>query len=712
MIRLRSSVKSLKNRLPSVGSDGSTYRKVVLRQNQPYLTINFSTTSYIARCQHEPITSTVINADATKLDNGPTPINNTSTFSKTIKQLDVNGAWEEYRRVVQDPQVTLKKSDYYAVSKMLKNDTMTFTSIKRLQALLRDLHQREAMPDVFVHCCDILMSLHLQHEDLDSALLVFDGMMNSNYKPSHYTVRTILEGVIQYGSIGDALSLNKALHKKKLFPQDMRTYEKFLKVLGLNFGDLKSCDVLFNELLKKYNNNKDGDLKPTTNLYNLMFNIYYKNQPKSKNTDVWSLYEQLMANDSGVRPNWKTYEILIKIFGNDDSLGFEYTARLYQDMQRLGIDMKASHYNGMGYDASKTLTMLLLKENRANKINTRDLNLLINSAVKDNKFDDAWDIYQFMVTQKGKTLLPNVITYATIMKALVKDTTRPTSMVFDMYEDMKRHNIQADHFIINCLLQACRPNGDMDKVIDIIHEMRQSKISVDKYLFSNLISAVSNKESALNQQDMDLLKSVWDEGVALDTQFASSSCNKYLRLWVRYSSSEQQQQQQEPTQHDNDNEDSIHLAGPPMSDTLKHMMTVYHTMRHMDNKMEPPDWFTYSLLIKAMVDEKQSRQALVVFRDAQTNKIRLGANIYNLIMQGLLLENNPNPVMHLWQDMKVRRIWPNRATYDLVLDACEQLGLVESFKIILQQRQSDADRLDTLDRMHDRQEGGEDDVEK
>jgi pentatricopeptide repeat protein len=440
------------------------------------------------------------------------------------------------------------------------------------------------------------------------------------------------------------------------------------------------------------------DAQPNTDIYNLMLKIYLKNeQPES----AWALYQQLKSSSSSsvsVRPDWKTYLIMMRSLQGDDSVvALKKQAALKDDMEQLGIEIKAAHLDAMGLDAKEAMKQITLTN--------YDVNTLMAAAMKNNKFNDAWTIYNNYFRrgcthhQRHSMLTPNLYTYTMAMRALIKSSNKPTSQVFDIYGEMKRNGIDADKVVYSCLLQACIPSGDMDKAIGFLDDMRLARIPLNDVLFSSLVLIASNKLNK-TESDMAQLAAVWDEIAILEPLSDIVLCNRYLALLATYTpgiaddapTTKLPPASTAVAQSDED----INLTGPPMSSTAKQMMSVYRTMRQ-DNSKARPDPTTYSILITAMVNQHQVRQAMVLFRNAQRTTKGLRVADYNTLMHGLLTEDDPNPIMYLWRDMKDRQIWPDRTTYNLVLDACEKLGLVEPFKMTLAQMQTDGARLDRLD---------------
>ncbi|KAI8344240.1 hypothetical protein BC941DRAFT_507810 [Chlamydoabsidia padenii] len=600
--------------------------------------------------------------------------------------------WEEYLQLLNDPTVTLQEYDHKTVCVALKRDKTSPDSVKRIQTLLKWIHEQGTMPDLFVQCCNMLIYLYLEHGALDSAKLVFNGMLRSKYEPTDVTFTSILDGIGKLGTAQDAMTLYKSLSQQGLFPESGDTYHRLIKLLGVDFGDVDSSLMLFTKLQQQ----NDSENKPDIAIYNTMLTIYqHAKQPER----AWAFYSQQIL--SNVTPNGATFYTLLKTLQrmkNTDTKA-ERIQALHNDMKQYGVPIHASHYQAMGWDAMEALNQT--KKN-GSQLTVHDYNILIASAVKNNKFGDALTIFKEMAENSGMgndMITPDVYTYGIIMDALVKDVEQPATAVFDIYEEMKERQITPDVVVYSCLLQACGRGAHMDRAMNYLEEMQQFKIQPNTYILNTFLGVLSRKPTK-ERHDLDCARNLWHQMIALRVHPDTRSCNQYLSLLSNFVPKVDPNELKAALQLQDDDDDNLYsnekdgtsklMGALAMSGTAKYMLKIYRSMRRRD-------FLSYSIMINTMVNHGQTRQAMVIFRDAQLANKKLGVNIYNTIMQGLVRDNDLHQVMYVWQDMKAHHVLPDLRSYELVLDACQQLHLVETFKTIMEQRNKDKARLQSLE---------------
>ncbi|CAO3596206.1 unnamed protein product [Absidia cylindrospora] len=745
MAFLRLIRRSLPNKFPKLGPEGLHYHPCIQQQHhsawpnqRQFYSTTTTTNQHVEAAAAAEAAETDTAAASLELqenNDDTVDLENNDLFKGYIPNIKIEGRttdeiWADYLHRLEDPTANnLKECDYIIICMALKKDKNSPTSIKRIQTLLRHLNERGDRTVSFTRCCNMLMYLYLEQRDLNSARLVFDGLLRSEkYQLSNVSVSTLLSGIAQLGTAKDALALYKSLSRQGLFPNSIGTYRRLIKVLGVDFGHVDSCVSIFDKLL-----NDTSGMLPTPNIeiYNTMFIMYrFTKQPDR----AWALYcQSLMSDGSNVTPDLATYYTLLKTLQQlEDGDGNRATRiqTIYNDMQRLGLKITASHYQAMGWDPLEVLRTL---KKDGSQLTVNDYNLLISSAVKDNKFEDALAMFQEMwkegddvddngngieqqqQQQQLNRVSPDVYTYGIIMDALVKDIEQSVSVVYDVYEEMKQQGVLPDVVVYSCLLQACSRDGSMDRAVGYLEEMQEFKIRPNTYILNNFLGVLSQKP-VKEKQDMYCARALWDQMIAIGVYPDTRAFNQYLSLLSQFVPTVDPKEIKSARSRmeqdggggdldlfgDNSNNDSIPMGGIPMSGTAKYMMNIYRTMRHSKGKLSRPDFLSYSILINTMIAQGQTRQAMVIFRDAQLVNKKLGVDIYNTIMEGLLRDNDLHQIMHMWQDMKANRVLPDRVSYDLVLDACEQLHLAESFTTIMQQRKLDNSRLARLDEARER----------
>ncbi|SAM08904.1 hypothetical protein [Absidia glauca] len=596
--------------------------------------------------------------------------------------------WEDYMQQVNDPSVTLTADDYFTVCVVLKRDRQSPDSIKRIQTLLKHLHDLGTMPDLFVRCCNMLIYLYLEQGSLDSARLVFSGLIRSEYEPTTVTIRSMLHGIGKLGTAKDVLALYKSLRQQGLFPESNDTYQQLLWVLGVNFGQVDSSVKIFTKMQQQ-------GLTLDIKTYNMMLSIYKRAKQPER---AWAFYtQQILAHATPDRTTfYKLLQTIQQMKKGNEATQADRIQTVYHDMLRLGVPVGTAHYQAMGWDAMDTLDQLK-KDGRG--LTVHDYNILIASAVKNNKFGDALSMYSDM-SGGDSTVTPDAYTYGIIMDALVKDVEQPSAAVFDIYEEMKERQITPDVAVFSSLLQACG-HDSMDRALGYLEEMQALKIEPNSYILNSFLGYLIRKPTK-SKNDMYCARAMWDQMIAKKVFPDTRSFNNYLSLLVPFvpTINPNELKASRQLQQNDDDDDDDDVFGDPtstvaMSGTAKYMLKIYRTMRHTPTGQ--PDFLSYSILINTLVNHGQVRHAMVLFRDAQLAHQKLGLNVYNTMLQGLLRDNDLHQVMLVWQDMKVRRVLPDSLTYDLVLDACEQLHLVNTFTALLEQRNADRDRLRALD---------------
>lgn len=607
--------------------------------------------------------------------------------------------WEDYVQQSNDPSVTLTANDYFTVCMVLKRDKDSPASIKRIQILLRRINDLGTMPALFVRCCNMLIYLYIEQGSLDSARLVFSGLLRSQYDPTSVTINSMLGGIGKLGTAKDAMALYQSLCQQGRFPASNDTYHRLIKLLGVDFGDVDSSTKIFAKMQQQ-------NLTPDTSTYNLMLTIYKRAKQPER---AWAFYtQQIMAHAT---PDQATFYTLLKTLQQmkkgDEANKTDRVQTVYHDMLRLGIPVGAAHYQAMGWDAMDALDQLK-KDGRGSELTVHDYNILIASAVKGNKFGDALSMFSDMSSGNDDSttrVMPDAYTYGIIMDALVKDVEQPAAAVFDIYEEMKERHITPDAAVFSCLLQACGRDS-MDRAVGYLEEMQALKIEPNTYILNTFLGALTRKTTK-TKNDMYCARALWDQMIAKHVYPDTRSFNQYLSLLANFvpAINPNELKASHQLQHNDDDDDDDDLFSDStrsleMSGTAKYMLKIYRTMRHTTTGK--PDFLSYSILINTLANHGQVRHAMVLFRDAQLAHKKLGLNVYNTILQGLLRDNDLHQVMLVWQDMKVHRVLPDSLTYDLVLDACEQLHLVNTFTALLEQRKADSGRLRALEEDRER----------
>ncbi|ORX61955.1 hypothetical protein DM01DRAFT_1331429 [Hesseltinella vesiculosa] len=589
-----------------------------------------------------------------------------------------NSIWEEYTNLLNDPNVSLNEIDFVTVARSVKQEsspTSSSTSIKRLQSILRQLHQRQ-MDSGFVLCCNMLMHLYLENDDLARAKLIFDGMLQAEKTPSYVSINTLLDGISRLGTLKDVRVLINTLTSKKLMPTRAESWTRLIKTYGRFHQEEDAATVLAMLL-------KDASIPHDIECYNAMFEIY--KQEKQPNR-AWALYQDL-RNDPLTVPDEKTISLLFSILKYDDHK--ERVNDLFKYLVDAKMTIRTQHYLALGWDPLRVLRHRLDHSEPALK--TADYNILLKESVRGNRFTDALEIYS---TMKANQVKMDVFTYAIFMDALIKDVTQPADFVFDLYDNMTHQDdLKPDHVIFNNLFMACARLGDADRAVGYLKEMETRDVAPNLYTVNSFLSALAQREKP-DSHDVVLAKALWQQLDHYDVRPDARTYNNFLVLLARYT---KPKTHHEIEDHKDDATDkSTDPSASP--DSLQEMMALYTRMRQQRFQRSKPDFLTYAILINTAVTQGQIRRSMQLYRDAQLSDIKLNISSYNFILNGLAKDREYHTLLNVWYDMKTYGVKPDRMTYNLVLGACEQLHMTEMYMAVRKQRQLDTERLDQLER--------------
>lgn len=584
----------------------------------------------------------------------------TLNFSQPLSDL-----WAEYCQRVEN-KGELTDQDFITLCARIKKEEANRSAIERLQSILREVHRRNMNPRTFVRGCNMLIHLFIIHNDLKSAKLVVDGMIRSNYQPDEVTVRTLTLGIGALGNPGDLHNLYNAMRENNMWPESAYAYRDLIASFT-TLRDLDSARTYFAVFSQK------KDLPTDDAVYNAMIEAYgAAEQPDG----ALSVYKQM--RQANVAPTAATFHILLSILARHNLE--EETLSVYRDLRNSNVEPNASHYTAMGWEPKR-----ILEEMKKGGIPlvSRDYNTLMTDYVKRNDFESAFDIFRQMLNDN---VAPDVCSYSIVMDSLVKDEASPPEAVFELYEDMKDQGIRPDVVIFTTLIAACTKGESLEKTFDVLKEMERFDILPNAFTLNALLGLLARKQRT-HKAALEYAEELWDKMVSLGVSPDTRSYNILLAMLSK---------QVRPLVR--------HQSSSWMTDNRQHvpkqvqkMLSMYKRMKVGKRWKTKPDFATYSILINTLSACGQLRQAMTVYEHAKESRTPLPVTVYNGIMRSLSDAGQVTQVMNVWQDIKSLKVQPDNVSYSLALDACEQLGLTESFAAIRAQRKQDIPRLIELE---------------
>ncbi|KAI9353130.1 hypothetical protein BD770DRAFT_393080 [Pilaira anomala] len=554
--------------------------------------------------------------------------------------------------------------------------------VQRLQHILRHIHDHMATrPDlshVFQRACNMLMYTYIREGNVDSARLVFNGLMDASCGVNSISIRTIIHGIQKHGDKAELSNFLHMLDTKKITPKNDANFYIAAIHAFKQFGDIRSCQFYFAEMTK---NGLDKD----DSSYRAMMELYRK---AKRPENVLELYRKM--KEKNIEIGIRTYSIIISSLSHEKKLHGEMV-QIYEELRATGARLPSSIYLAMKW---KPLEALKDMKEKNYSPEIRDYNEFLSSYVRQNKFKEALEVYKLM--KEDETIDMDMYSYGIVMSALVKDLEQSPNSVFELYQEMKDRGIKPDPVVYTSLLSACSRAQDLDNALALLEEMQEYDVKPNAYTFNSILSIISTMKGA-SSTDLGRASSIWDKMTSMGIRPDIRTYNMYLSIISKLIKPVQETEEHTLDSPLWDEDEEQHMPR-----TVKEMLRMYRNMRRYNNDHNVrPDFATYTIVINSLSAAGQLRSALRVYSDAKMSRVILPVTAYNQIMRALQDGGKVSEAMNVWYDMKLQGVLPNNATYEIVLEACEQLGLTDTLISIRNQRKADFNRLLDLERKKD-----------
>lgn len=582
----------------------------------------------------------------------------------------IEQVWAEYQqRIMEDKELT--DQDFIRLCMAIKKELKGKIAIQRLQSVLREIHRRKKNEKTFVRACNMLMHLFIVQNDLNSAKLVLDGMMQSNYTPSETTIRSLLYGISTFGNVADVHDLYNRLNEKGICPRTAEFY-RFLILTCSRLHNLQSARAYFAKALSVEGLSQDADV------YQAMF-LALKDHGKAE--DALELYEDMKKQ--GIKTTTATCHVLLETLRKKGDIAA--CDRLFEEAVQSGVELNASHFLAMGWEPLKALEKM---KELGIPCNTRSYNTFLSDYIKRNEFMGALQIFQSM---RNSDVEMDTATYSMIIDTLAKDREQPVEAVYDLYSEMKENNVAPDVRVYTSLLNACAREENYERATTFFQEMQEHKVEPNVYTFNSMFTLLARKQF-VGETDRENAKQLWfsmeNFGVIPDVR----TYNLYLSLLSKLVRSRKTDQKMWEIDGG---------TAYQMPEVAKQMSQLYRRMRNSKRPSCKPDFATYSILINSLVSCGQLRYAMQVYDDAKIARVKLPVATYNTMMRAMERAKQVPQIMNIWHDMKTQGVEPDNISYSVALEACEQLGLPETFEAIRAQRKKDINRLIELEKQEE-----------
>ena len=217
---------------------------------------------------------------------------------------------------------------------------------------------------------------------------------------------------------------------------------------------------------------------------------------QSKNAEkVLELHTQMQAE--GIKLNDITYGCLLEAFlqcGRTDKIIELYESPTKDDMKPFNVVIFTTLIRAYakGRKFEKVMTVYeKVKSRNSTKLNLIAYNALLDCCVQCEQYEVMEKIL-FNMIEEGKlrtaedALIPDIITYSTIIKGLCK--SEQLDKALKLYREMKEKEMKLDEVVFNSLLDGCvKHKGDIETAMELVADMETYGISRSNYTYSILI---------------------------------------------------------------------------------------------------------------------------------------------------------------------------------------------------------------------------------
>ncbi|XP_057961023.1 pentatricopeptide repeat-containing protein At1g71060, mitochondrial [Malania oleifera] len=253
-------------------------------------------------------------------------------------------------------------------------------NLLRLKEVYGEMRDEGFQPDVVTY--GIIINAHCKVRKYDEAIEIFREMEEKNCKPSPHIYCTLING------LGSEKRLNEALEffeqsKTRGFPLEIPTYNA---VVGSYCSSMRIYDAyrMVDEMRKT-------GVGPNSRTYDII--LYHL--IKARRTKEAYLVFQKMNGDPGCAPTVSTYEIMVRMFCNEERV--DMALKVWDEMKAKGV-LPGMHM----------------------------FSTLINCLCHENKLDDACEYFQEMLNMG---IRPPSQMFSSLKQALLDEGKMDTVLI-------------------------------------------------------------------------------------------------------------------------------------------------------------------------------------------------------------------------------------------------------------------------------------------
>ena len=358
-----------------------------------------------------------------------------------------------------------------------------------------------------------LIDAYVRQNNMNKVFLLMTKMQQLNIKPDNFTYTTIIKGLNK-----DSFSSNSnIINNEKTNELDI-AFQLFEKVKQISKPDeiLYNCIMdaclRFNQvdkMLELYKEMLDNGITLSSVTCGIVIKAYGM---KGDVDSALKIYEKMKLNK--IKISSVTYGCLINVCTKNNKLSKAF--ELYEILNKEGIEMNTILYTTMikAYSKTKNLNKVLeildtMIKSKNSKPNIITYNCIIDCCVKCNKFDLAYNYFNYLVDlNKGSNTNKNIennnnnlkldiVTFSTLIKGELHRHCFNNAKNL-MKKMMEFDYIKLDCILLNTLLDGCEKCNCYDEALDIFYLFKNKKVIINMMTYSILLKILGVKKDFEN----------------------------------------------------------------------------------------------------------------------------------------------------------------------------------------------------------------------
>jgi len=439
-------------------------------------------------------------------------------------------------------------------------------------------------------------------------------------------------------------------------------------------GEIDQAQELLQQMLA-------SGLSATSITYHMMLNAYVQ---RGDRRGSWKAVEQMRS--AGHRPNAVTCSILLKAVVSpaqapdlqrivqlaDDidepsdevflvslveaSIRARSLGLLSERMRALAAQGKLAKLSSPSYGSMikaygqvKDMQRVreLWEQMRAHQVTPTPITVgcMVEALVMSGCTQEAWDITQTLWEDETQRSSVNTVTYSTILKGFAM--TRQHTQVTALYEEMKQRSIPSNTITFNTILNSIARNGLMDRVPEILEDMRCSEPQAvpDLVTYSTIIKGYcqsGNVDKALGLMQQMVTEAHFTPDEVMYNSLLDG-CAKEHRL-----------------------EDALRL------------------LAEMRKEKVAPSNYTLSILCKLLGRTRRLAQAFEIVESISKDYgFQPNIQVYTCLIQACFHNRQASKALALHDEIVQKGVEPDEKTYTVLASGCLFAGAVEKAAMVV-----------------------------